>query len=171
MEAAKPGNTQKVVLWITIGCLSLLVCGIVGIVSGVGGLAWIGSQSPQNVNIDLNTPVEVLAGESLTFEISITNVGTESVVLNSIDISTNYLGGFQVLETDPPYIEATQYDALGGGETFQTYYFQIPISAGENLTIVFHAQALTEGDFSGLVDVCIDSEINCESDIARTIVK
>jgi len=171
METTKSSSGNKTIWWVAGGCIVVLVCVLVLTFSGVGGLVWLGSQSPDNVSITLNVPIEINAGESFEIEVTITNTTAVTLELNSIDFSMNYLTGFLVEETTPPYTETRQYDDLGGGETFQTYYFRRAVTPGETLTIVFKARALTEGDYRGSLDVCIDSEINCKSDIVRTVVK
>ncbi|MBI2334133.1 MAG: hypothetical protein HYU84_18565, partial [Chloroflexi bacterium] len=63
------------------------------------------------------------------------------------------------------------YEYESGGETYQTYSFQAAIPPGESLTISFEGQAVLPGDFSGGVDVCINSFFNCYTGSIRTLVK
>jgi len=177
MDNTNPENTNtmsrgnKTAVWLAVGCLSILACIVIAVVTGFGGLYWLGSQSPENAGVRLDFPIEINAGEDFQFEIAVTNTSAAAMELSSIDISLNYLNGFLVKGTTPPYSETSQFDALGGGETFQTYYYYQPIAPGETLTVIFDARTLLAGDYQGGVDVCIDSDFNCVSNIVRTIVK
>lgn len=171
LNSNNSNNTNKTMLWIAGGCLALIVCGLAVAVFGFGGLMWLGIQSPENAAVNVNAPLNAGVGDDIQIQISITNTSSEPMELASIDFSLNYLNGFNVYRVEPPYSETSQYDALGGGETFQTYYFNRAIAPGETLVIVFEAQAILAGDFSGTVDICIDSDFNCISNIPRTVVK
>ena len=164
-------KNNKTLLWIGGGCLIIFLCILILIVSGTGGIMWLGLQTPENIDVSINTPINIDVGDTVELIVTITNTGTSSVELNSIDISLNYLNGFVVEETTPPFTETSQFDAWFVDETYQTFYFYQAIESGETLSIVFNAQAVLTGDFSGDIDVCIDSESNCKTSIARTIVR
>ncbi len=169
MEAEPTRNLGKVGLWIALGCLGILTCAILVLVFGFGGLFWLGSQSPEEVSVQVDAPSQVTSGGDFTIKVDVTNTGGITVVLTNIDFSMNYLAGFHVVETTPPYTETWQYNALGGGETFQTYLFNQTIDAGETITLLFNTRSLREGDFSGSIAICIDSTFNCKLDIILTI--
>lgn len=167
-------NTQssnKTMIWIAVGCLAVVVCIVVVILFGFGGLMWLGSQSPENADVKVSTPPNASVGDDVQIQVTVTNTSSEVLELSSIDISLNYLNGFTVTQVTPAYSDVGQYDSLGGGETFQTYYFYQPIEPGISLTIVFDAKAVIPGDFSGAIDVCIDSDFNCITNIPRTVIK
>jgi len=167
-------NTQsknKTLIWVAVGCLAVIACGVVVFLFGFGGLMWLGSQTPDNADIRINAPLNATVGDDVQIEIYVTNTGSEALELSSIDFSLNYLNGFNIYEVDPPYSETSQYDALGGGETFQSYYFHHSIEPGETLTLIFSAKAVLPGDFSGDVDVCIDSDYSCITNIPRTVIE
>ncbi len=170
MDMSNSNNGNKTILWIAGGCLAILICAAIVIFGGFGGLMWLGSQTPDNANIQLQVPAEVSADNVVELKAVITNIGAEPLEVSSIDIGMKYLNGFFIESTSPPYSETNQYDGLDG-ETFQTYYFYVTVAPGESLTIVFHARAVGKGDFSGNFDVCIDSDYTCRTDIVRTIVK
>ena len=167
-------NTQsknKTLIWAAVGCLAVIACGVVVFLFGFGGLMWLGSQTPDNADIRINAPLNATVGDDVQIEIYVTNTGSEVLEVSSIDFSLNYLNGFNIYEVDPPYSEISQYDALGGGETFQSYYFHRSIEPGETLTLIFSAKAALPGDFSGDVDVCIDSDYSCITNIPRTVIE
>jgi hypothetical protein len=171
MEIANSSGGNKTILWIAGGCLVIILCAIAVIVFGFGGLAWLGSQKPENLNVSLNVPLNAAIGEEFEFEIAITNTGSATMQLMNIDISLNYLDGIAIDHTSPAYTASSQYNALGGGETFQMFSFNQSIAPGETLTIIFSSLAVSAGDHSGNVSVCIDSTFNCAFHIARTVVK
>ena len=171
METANSSGGNKTILWIAGGCLAILVCAIGVVVFGFGGLAWLGSQTPDNANVVMDVPLEAAVGDEIEFNISVTNTGSTTVQLMSIDISLKYLNGIAIDHATPAYTGSSQYDALGGGETFQTFSFRRSIAAGEPLTILFSGLAVSAGDYSGSVSVCIDSDINCAINIVRTVIK
>jgi hypothetical protein len=169
MENKNRGN--KTMVWVALGCLAVVVCILAVVLFGFGGLMWLGSQTPENADVKVNTPPNAGVGDDIKIQITVTNTSSEVLELSSIDISLNYLKGFTITQVDPPYSDIGQYDSLGGGETFQTYYFYQSIEPGMTMTIVFDVKAVIPGDFSGVIDVCIDSDFNCVTNIPRTVVK
>ena len=170
MENTNSGN-KKTMTWIAVGCLVVIVCILAVVLFGFGGLMWLGSQSPENANVQVTAPISAAVGEDVEILVTITNTSDKAMELSSIDFSLNFLNGFTVSQVEPPYTETSQYDALGGDETFQSYYFYRTIAPGETLRIVFNAKAVLSGDFSGNVDVCIDSDFNCVTNIPRTVIE
>ena len=168
MEAT---NNNKTYIWIAVGCLGIIVCAIAVVVFGFGGLVWLGSQTPDNVKTTVNAPLNAINRDDIEITVSITNTGADILTLTSIDISLNYLNGFVITETNPLNLGTGQYDALGGGETFQTYSFQIEIDPGETLTVQLIGKAVVSGDFSGTFYICIDNTFNCATNVVRSIVK
>lgn len=167
-------KNKKPIVWIGIGvgaCLLISACVFGAISLGVGGLFWLGSQTPENIITDIDIPVSSEVGDNIVFEITITNTGTNTIKLNSIDISLNYLDGISVEYTTPPYTETSQYGGWIDDELYQSFYYTQLIEPGETLSIVFYGQAILAGDFSGELDICIDSESNCQTNIVRTIIK
>jgi len=171
MESANSSGGNKTILWIAGGCLAILVCVVAVVLFGFGGLAWLGSQTPENAGVVMDVPLEAAVGDGIELNISVTNTGSTTMQLMSIDISLNYLNGIAIDHATPAYTGSSQYDSLGGGETFQTFSFRRSIAAGETLTILFSGVAVSAGDYSGSVSVCIDSGINCAINIVRTVIK
>ena len=130
-------NNNKTYIWIGVGCLAIIVCVVVVFLFGFGGLVWLGLQSPDNVNISVDAPVSANVRDDVEILVSVTNTSSGSVELSSIDFSMNFLNGFTITNVDPPYSDIGQYDALGGGETFQTYYFYRTIAPGDTLILTF----------------------------------
>jgi hypothetical protein len=170
MENTNSGN-NKTMIWIAVGCLVVLVCILAVVLFGFGGLMWLGGQTPENASVQVTAPISAKVGEDVEILVTVTNTSDKDMELSSVDFSLNFLNGFTISQVEPPYTETSQYDALGGGETYQTYYFYRPIAPGETLRIVFTAQAVLAGDYSGDVDVCIDSDFNCMTNVPRTVIE
>ena len=172
MDTTNPSTSDnKTILWIAGGCLAVLVCIVAVIFLGFGGLVWLGSQTADEATVLLDVPATAQAGEPYTFRITVTNTSPKEIELYGVDLSMNFLSGIAIASTDPAYTETNQFDALGGGETYLTYYFHQPIAPGESLTVTFTGTAVTVGDFSGSVDVCINSDYNCINNAARTVIR
>lgn len=171
MDTTNTRNTNReAILWVAGGCLVVLIC-IGGVfVSGFAGLYWLGSQTAEEVTVQVNVPASAQVGKPFEFSIAVTNISAETVELTSIDFSMNFLRGIIVDRSIPSYTETDQYDGLGG-ETYLTYYFNQSIAPGETLLILFSGTAVSPGSFSGDVDVCINSDFNCATNIARTFIE
>jgi hypothetical protein len=160
-------NTGK---WIAIGCVSLLVLALCCVGGTIGGVYWLGSQSTQGLaQIEVSVPSTVEQEGAITIVIEIRNVSGREIRLNSVDITKGFLDGFVIESVEPSYIET--YTFRFGGETFQTYSFDTVILAGGSLTVRLEGTAVLPGDFSGEMDVCINSTFNCNTSIIRTIVR
>lgn len=164
----KSGNKNR--LWIVGGCLAILVCIAGATLLVFGGIYKLGFQTPDNVTVQLDVPTEARIGDSFKFSINVNNMSTETVELVGVDFSMNFLDGIIIESTDPSYSNTEKYEVLGGGETFITYYFRRSIAPGESLTLLFNAKAITEGDFNGNVDVCINSDFNCLPNVTRIVI-
>lgn len=170
MEMTNPNDQRsQSSRWIIGGCIALFVCAVTIGLAILGGLYWMGLQTAEEVTVSLDVPVEMQSGTPAEFSLDITNVHAEAVELNSIDISLNYLSGMFIESSDPPFVETSQFDNLG--ETFQTFTYDLSIAPGETVTLTFSGRALLAGDFSGIIDICINSAFNCKTNILRTIIK
>ena len=163
------GNKKR--LWIVGGCLAILIC-IAGVAVIVfGGIYKLTFQTPDDITVELNVPTDAQVGDTVKFSIKVNNLSAKSVELLSVDFSLNLLNGIIIKGTDPSYSDTNTYDLLGGGETFTTYYFRRSIAPGESLTLLFNAEAMTEGDYSGNVVICIDSDFNCLTNATRIVIR
>lgn len=172
MDTTNPtASDRKTILWVAGGCLAVLVCIAAAVFLGFGGLVWMSTQTADEATAILDVPATARVGEPYTFRITVTNTSSKEIELYGVDLSMNYLAGIAIVSTDPAYTETNQFDALGGGETYFTYYFHQAIAPGESLTVSFAGTAVTAGDFSGAVDVCIDSDYNCINNSARTVIR
>ncbi len=170
MENESKSTIGTFALWFAGGCLVLFVCTMLGCVLGIGGLVWI-SQAPENVNVSIDAPVRVNVGDEVEFVVSVENTGADPIELYGMDISINYLNGVLVESVDPPFAEVNQFDTFGNGETYRTYYFYTSIAPGDTVSFTFSGTAVSPGDYSGSLDVCIDSDFSCVGNFIRTVVE
>ena len=158
---------KKVIIGLGIGCAVLCVASIIIIVIAGGALIKWGLREPENVSIGVDTPVQVTQDESVTIKVQVENTATEPQLLHSIDISSEYLAGIAVKEAEPPFVESFSIPLVD----MQSYTFEQEISPGTTLVVQFFGVAVKTGDFSGNIDVCINSGAICTTFTARTVVE
>lgn len=151
-------------------------CGVIGVVCVVlaatalitGGafMKWA-MQTPEDVNIQVDTPPQTTKGESVVLKIQVENTAAESQSLHSIDISSEYLAGILMVNAEPPFTESQQIPFVD----MQTYTFEQEIAPETTLVVQLFGTAIKAGDFSGQIDVCINSGSVCDTFHARTVVE
>ncbi len=159
-------RNRGVIVALGIGCLLLAGCGVLALVLGVGGITLVGSSvaEPTEIELGVIAPANVQVGESFSLLVRVRNLAAQSQTLDSIDITDEYLTGIQIQGADPGYSEV--FSVLG----YQSHTFQIPIAAGTELIVQFRAAAAQAGDFSGEMDICINTGSNCFTRPLRTVV-
>ncbi|MCP4140834.1 MAG: hypothetical protein GY755_11180 [Chloroflexi bacterium] len=160
---------KKLAIGIGIGCV--VACVVVGIIFlGAGGLLvkWA-LEEPENISIEVLTPAMVSNGEDYIIDVQITNTADEAQDLNSIDIDKSYLSGIVIRKTEPAYIDIAEHEFLGA--VFTSYYFDSKVPASGTENVKFYVTALKPGDFTGEIDVCINSVSDCLEQYLRTVVK
>jgi hypothetical protein len=156
---------NKTAIWIVIGCVAVcLIGGIVLLITGGALVRWV-YQEPENINVEINTPIQVSKGEEFMIEVRVENTGNDPQELDSIDIDSSYLEGIYISSTEPDYTDYSLYDL------FESYYFERNIPANSSLSVKFYVEAVKTGDFAGEIDVCINSPSNCTGFPTRTIVE
>jgi hypothetical protein len=148
------------------GCAGLCILGIVIAVFAGGSFIDGLIQEPEEVNIDVNVPLQAQKGNRIMFTVTVQNTSTDSQVLDSIDISTDYLNGIPIEESQPRYIDDFPIPLVD----YHSFTFQQTIGPGETLVVRFFGLALKAGDFSGPFDVCIGTGANCSSFTGRTVI-
>ena len=145
------------------GCiLSIVLCG-----GGFAFLVYLGTQEPENIEIEIDASETISAGAVFEFTIFVTNTAQESQEVRSIDIDNGYLEGFTVEITDPPY----QNKMSVPFDDKMSYEFRHDIPAGETAAFTFSGTATSPGRYFGPVDVCINSDMIFTTLQIRTIVE
>lgn len=136
-------------LWATLG---IGICCCLAIAGTIGLFAYFG-RTPENVVIQYDMPTVVKNGETFDLVLSITNTGSETIMINDIDLDEalggSFLDGSVVLETEPDM--ERDYSVPG----FKTFYYNQPVAPGETKTVTFHIQATTVGEFGGSIAVYV----------------
>ncbi|MCL7451911.1 MAG: hypothetical protein M8467_02560 [Anaerolineae bacterium] len=158
---------RKLVLGILAGFIVL--CTVASVAVGLGGASlWQRlSEEPEDVRAEVKAPPSTVKGAPFTIEISVENLSAETVLLDSIDVAEGYLNGMDISQSEPAFSEARELP-FGG---VQTYRFEQEIPPGETLVVRMIAIGKEAGDWSGAIDVCIDSGIRCLTSVAQTVVE
>lgn len=157
---------RRVVLWIVIGCTVLcLGIGLFVLFLGSTLVRWA-TQTPENIDVDVTVPTTVSMDKESLLILEITNLADEEQVLDSIDIDLSYLDGFVVGNTEPAYVDFSDFS-----DEYHSFEFHSRIPADHTLEVVFYLNAIQTGDMSGEISVCINSFVNCTNRFIRTIVE
>lgn len=158
---------RKIILGILAGLIVL--CTIASVAIGLWGTSlWQRvSEEPEGVSASVEVPSSVVPGESFVIRVSVENLTGETKVLDSVDVGEGYLAGIDILEADPAFSES--FPLPFGG--VQSYAFGHDIPANQTLIVRLTAQGRTAGEFSGTIDVCVDSGIRCLTFDTRTVVE
>ncbi len=146
-------------------CILVCLCG--GVLLGV--FLWDSGQEPTGLGISVDSPVQASLGEDILITVTIENTSDSSKELNSIDIDDSFLEGIVINQVEPIYDEVDSYDLFD--YTFTSYYFYRSIRPGETLVVTFYGRSIQAGDFSGDLDVCIDSTSRCKDFLLRTVIR
>jgi hypothetical protein len=158
---------RKWIVPLAIGCsLLCLIAVVVAVLAGSAFFRWL-AEEPENVDVQVDTPITVTPDETFTIEISVENLGTEAQILDSIDITDSYLEGLAIQRAEPPFTESYSVPVVD----YQSYTFRRTIQPGETLRVQLYVQPLKAGDFNGEIDVCIGSGSACLTFMARTVVE
>lgn len=145
-----------------IGCGALVVLGIGGCVVMFSFLL----QQPENIEVSVDAPTRVTAGETFLISARARNTGDDDRRLVDLDLADEYLEGILILDTEPDYRDSMHVPI----DNTVSYKFELPIPPGGVAEVMLEAQALRAGDFAGDFDFCIDSETSCLSSHVRTVV-
>ena len=158
---------RKLILGIFAGLVVL--CTIASVALGLwgSGLWQRVSEEPGGVRADVEAPPSAALGESFVIRVIVENLSDDTAVLDSIDLAEGYLAGIGILEAEPAFSES--FPLPFGG--VQSYTFEHDIPAKQTLVVRLTARAEVAGEFSGPIDVCVDSGIHCLTFDTQTIVE
>jgi hypothetical protein len=145
----KNSSRPKWWLWVAIG---VGICCCLSIAGTVGLLAYFG-RTPEGLTVQYDMPTVVKNGQTFDLVLEVTNTGSETVMVNDIDLDEAFggsiLDGCVVLETEPDM--ERDYSVPG----FKTFYYNQPVGPGETKVITFHLQATTVGEFGGSIGLYV----------------
>lgn len=151
--------------WCGLGCtiVGLGACVILLLV-GLIIFNWL-NRKPET-NVTLAAPGQIAPEVPFTIELQIENLTDKPQMLDSIEISPDYLAGVRIDGSEPPFVEMIDRPVSQD----QAYLFQHPLQPGQVLTVKLSAVAIEQGEFVGEVDVCMDGLIRCLSYGVQTVV-
>ena len=152
---------KTVVAVVVILGISTLCCGGLGL-----GLMFM-AQEPEDIEVMVDTPLNVVQGESFVIGVRVTNTADHEQTLYSLDIADAYLDGIAITGSDPPYSTS---DHIPIDNTW-SYTYMLDIAPMQTVQVQLAAQALSPGDYNGEMDVCINSEVQFLSYQVRTYVE
>lgn len=157
---------KKIVLILSsiFGLLFLVAIGIIIFI-------YIFTKTPEGIEISIIGKPSVSIDENFEIKVEIENTTNKERTLTSIDIGNTYLAGIQIHDSNPPTTEVIDSTNTKITEPFVSYYFEKIIKPNSTETILFNATAVSEGDFDGSIDVCINGIATCVYNKIRTIVK
>lgn len=168
-------NKKSIVLMVAGGgCFLVFAFFVLG---GLGLLYVGGAQADRlsdepliaNVSVQLDDIIHTQVGDDFILAIDVTNYGTDIRNLDSIDMETTYLEGVEVNKAEPRFQGFEHVVFMS--EDFSTYDFQRDLTANSTQTIKFYMTAAKAGTYTGYVDVCIDSAIDCNRYEATIVVE
>lgn len=126
-----------------------------------------GCGSPKNIVVGVEAPLQVNNGDEFIIVATVKNTASKRQTLASLDLSDAYLDGIAILRTEPDNEESFHVPL----DNTVSYVFKLPIEAGEQLEMKLHVKAIKQGDYSGDIDFCINSDTSFLSKSIRTIVQ
>lgn len=112
---------------------------------------------PTTIAVQLDAPEQVTVNEPFAVTIRVTSLITSSQVLHSIDLDTHYLDHVRLSGSAPAY-QAVQSLPL---THFGSYRFETEIPAMNSRAIELMFVGETVGEFSGVVDICLEDGTLC----------
>jgi len=147
------GRVLKLVGGITAVCLVGTV-----LVLSISRLLWgTALNEPTTIEVQIDAPEQVTRNEPFAVTIQVTSLITSSQVLHSIDLDTNYLDHVRLSSSAPAY-QAVQSLPL---THFASYRFETELLAMNSQAIELMFVGETVGEFSGVVDVCLEDGTLC----------
>ena len=105
--------------------------------------------APRDLDLSVAVSQHVAPAETFPLQITVANQGSVAHTLQQIEISRPYLKGIAILGSEPAYADES------AAHNWQRYSYELPLPPGQSVTITLSAQALSEGNFQGELDVCL----------------
>jgi hypothetical protein len=154
--------SKKVIGW---GCgIAALVC-LAGIAAVVLFVLYA-SQDVKGVAVGVDSPTDVVVGETFDLTVTVTNERPRKVLaLSDVDIAEGYLAGFTVSRIEPRP-RSSMHVPIDNSRSFT---FEVKIPPGASSSFKFKLRAEKPGVYRGDVDVCEGSRF--VTGMAQTSVK
>lgn len=120
----------------------------------------------EHIELDIDQPIDVQAGEIFQTTISISNTASFHQELYSIDIADEYLEGILLVESEPQFKESSHVPI----DETESYRYNLTIAPHQTLEVLLTFKATQSGVYRGDADFCINSDYNFISFPLRTVV-
>ncbi len=117
------------------------------------------TNEPITVEMEIDAPEQVALNEPFVVAVQLTNVFTGSQTLHSIDLEGEYLENIRLDSSNPAFGEIRPLPFTG----FASYSFDQQLPPRRTSTIELTFVPERAGQFSGLVDVCLDDGTLCQA--------
>lgn len=121
---------------------------------------------PTIVEMELDAPEQVTLNEPFAVTLRLTNVFTGSQTLHSIDLDNDYLENIRLNSSSPQFGDVRPLPLTG----FASYSFDWLLPARRTSTVELMFVPEKAGQFSGIVDVCLDDGTLCQALLLETEV-
>lgn len=135
--------------------IALLLAPVAVVLFAVGAFTLGTLLQPQDIEIRVDAPLVVNQGEPFEIELHAQNKGDTQVTLVAIDISKEYLRGIEIESFDPAFFASEVVPFA------VSYYFDLPIPAGQEIEIILQAHGEVQGNYYEYFSFCIDSAMTC----------
>ena len=117
--------------------------------------------------VDADAPSTAVVGENLRINARFTNLGKVTVESITVQVSQDYFRGFALESSAPQYNETHQYEGFMG--TLQSFVFNVSIDPGETYKIEFNGKAISTGNYSVTIRICVGGDWDCAGIALRAI--
>ncbi len=124
-------------------------------------------QTPMNIELSVESPPVVQAGQDFEIRARVRNTAPETQKLVDFAFPQGYLKGVAIQASQPAFTESTAHPE---GQIL-SYTFNLRIEPGAELELLLHAYAVAPGDYSGELDFSINSEVSTLSYPIHTLIK
>lgn len=114
---------------------------------------------PTTLEVQLDAPQQVALNEPFAVTLQLTNIFTASQILHSIDLDTHYLENVSLNSSNPGYKDVQRLPLTH----FVSYSFEWLLPAGRTTIVELMFVPEKVGQFSGLVDICLDDGTLCQA--------
>ena len=148
--------------------LILVVCSVGTAVTLIISRLFLGTvtNEPTAVEMEIDAPEQVALNEPFVAVLRLTNVFTGSQTLHSIDLERDYLENIRLDSSNPAFGEIRPLPLTG----FASYSFDWLLPARRTSTVELMFVPERVGQFSGLVDVCLEDGTLCQALLLETEV-
>lgn len=141
--------------------LIIIICLAGTAVALIVGRLFFGTvlNEPTTVEMQLDAPEQVTLNEPFVVTLRLTNIFTANQTLHSIDLEADYLDNISLENSNPGYQDVRSLPLTG----FASYSFDWLLPARRTSTVELMFVPQKAGQFSGLMDICLEDGTLCQA--------